>query len=170
MFKRCLFVTAALAAVFGGFLAYQATGFGETGIYPELQSFSLPDTEGNEHNIAEWKGKVLVINFWATWCPPCLEEIPLFMETQESHKRRGLQFIGIAVEEAEPVREFSGKLKINYPILVAGMSGLSLSATLGNLAGVVPFSVVVNRDGRIVHRHPGILAPAQIREAVIPLL
>ncbi|MCI0668257.1 MAG: TlpA family protein disulfide reductase [Methylococcaceae bacterium] len=170
MFKGGLFGTVALAAICGGFFAYQASGFGKAGIYPELQSFSLPDTEGREHNIAEWKGKVLVINFWATWCPPCLEEIPLFMEMQESHGRQGLQFIGIAVEDPDPVREFSGKLKINYPILIAGLPGLGLSSALGNPAGVVPFSVVVNREGRIVHRHPGIFEAARIQDAVIPLL
>ncbi|MGH8549131.1 MAG: TlpA family protein disulfide reductase [Methylococcales bacterium] len=170
MYKRCLFVTVALAAVFGGFLAYQATGFGKAGTYPDIPSFSLPDTEGKNHNIAEWKGKVLVINFWATWCPPCLKEIPLFVKMQESHGRQGLQIIGIAVEAAEAVREFSGKRKFNYPILVAGLSGLGISATLGNLTGVVPYSLVVNREGRIVHRHPGIFSPAQIQKEVIPLL
>jgi thiol-disulfide isomerase/thioredoxin len=170
MLKRGLFLTVAFAAVFGGFLAYQAVGFGKAGSHPELPGFSLPDTEGGRHDIAEWKGKVLVINFWATWCAPCLKEIPVFMEMQASHERQGLQFIGIAVEEAEPVREFSRKIKINYPILVAGLSGLPLSATLGNLAGVVPFSVVVNRAGRIVHHHPGVFDQAQIQSAVIPLL
>lgn len=170
MFKRWVFVMAALAAMFGGFIAYRSAGFERTQIHPELESFSLPDIEGRQRSTDEWKGEVLVINFWATWCPPCLEEIPQFMEIQKSQGPKGLQFIGIAVEDAEPVRAFAAKLNINYPILVAGMSGLGLSAALGNLAGVVPYSVVVNREGRIIHRQPGIFDPAKIRETVFPLL
>jgi thiol-disulfide isomerase/thioredoxin len=160
----------ALLAVLGGFLTFQVVGFGKPGAYPELQRFSLPDTEGMSHSIDEWKGKVLVINFWATWCPPCLEEIPEFMKLQESYRAQGLQFIGIAVEDAEPVREFANRFQINYPILIAGMSGLGLATALGNLAGVVPFTVVVNREGQIVQTRPGIFDPAQIEETVVPLL
>ncbi|MGH8559807.1 MAG: TlpA family protein disulfide reductase [Methylococcales bacterium] len=170
MLKFRWFLPLALAAVFGGILSYQASGFGKAGTLSKLQSFSLPDARGAIHSIDEWKAKVLVINFWATWCPPCLKEIPRFMELQDSYGKQGLQFIGIAVEDVEAVREYSAKVGINYPILVAGLSGLSLATALGNPTGVVPFSVVVNRDGRIVRRYTGILSPAQFQETLIPLL
>ncbi len=170
MSRLFLFGGLTLAAFFGGFLSYQFAGFGTSEADPELQNFSLPDLDGTSHAIDEWKGKVLVINFWATWCPPCLAEIPSFNELQDSHREQGLQFIGIAVDDAESVREFSGNFQINYPILIAGFSGLTLSASLGNPAGVVPFSIVVNRQGRIVQTHPGIFDPARIRKTVIPLL
>lgn len=170
MSKRWLLLPVAVAALFGGTLTYHLAGFDKPRTYPELHSFSLPDPEGTTHHIDEWKGRVLVINFWATWCPPCREEIPLFMQLQESHRNQGLQFIGIAIEDAEPVREYATKLQINYPILVAGMPGLGLSIALGNLASGVPFSVVVNREGRIVHTQPGIFDLEDFQDTVIPLL
>lgn len=169
MFRLSWFLLA-LAVVFIGIRSYQASGFGEPRTFPELQSFSLPDTRGAIHNIDEWKGKVLVINFWATWCQPCLKEIPLFMKLQESYREQGLQFIGIAVDDVATILDFAAKVKINYPILVAGLSGLSLSSSLGNPAGVVPFTVVVNRDARVVRSHPGIFDLANFQETVIPLL
>ncbi|MGH8474670.1 MAG: TlpA family protein disulfide reductase [Methylococcales bacterium] len=170
MLKPRWFVALAFVALCSGFLSYRASGFGEARSALELQSFSLPDTQGVVHNIDEWKGKVLVINFWATWCAPCLEEIPRFVELQGSYAKQGLQFIGIAVEDAEAVLDYANKAGINYPILVAGLPGLGLSSDLGNPAGVVPFSVVVNRDRRIVHEHVGVFSLEQIQESVIPLL
>ena len=171
MFKRWLIAGIALLSIAGGFASYQASGFGKSEAnFGQLPPFSLPDTEGMSRSSEEWKGKVLVVNFWATWCPPCLEEIPLFMEFQEAHRAHGLQFVGVALEDAQPVREFEADLGINYPILVAGLSGLSLSSALGNRAGVVPFSVVVDREGRIVFTQPGIFDRSQIQEKVIPLL
>jgi thiol-disulfide isomerase/thioredoxin len=170
MFRCGLFGAICLAAVFGGFLAYEAVGFGKSGSSPEFQHFSLPDLEGVSRDIDEWRGKVIVINFWATWCPPCLEEIPLFMEIQDTYAAQGLQFIGIAIEDPEPVREWTERIKINYPVLIAGMSGLGLAAAFGNRAGVVPYSVVVDREGQIVQTHPGLFPLSEIQEKVIPLL
>ncbi|MCI0654760.1 MAG: TlpA family protein disulfide reductase [Methylococcaceae bacterium] len=170
MFKIRWLIALALAAVFSGILSYQASGFGKSGTIAQLQGFSLPDTQGMIHNIDEWTGKVLLINFWATWCPPCLKEIPQFMELQDSYGKQGLQFIGIAIEDVKAVREFSTKVGINYPVLVAGLSGFGLSAALGNRSDGLPFTVVVNRDGRIVHAHLGIFNLAQIQKSAIPLL
>ena len=168
--KRWLLLLAAVAALSGGIFSYHLAGLDKAATYPQLHSFSLPDTEGKTHNIDEWKGKVLVINFWASWCSPCRQEIPLFMQLQESHRNQGLQFIGIAIEDIDPVREYTKTLQINYPNLVAGISGLGLSIAFGNLAGGVPFSVVVNRKGRIVYSQPGIFDLEAFQETVVPLL
>jgi peroxiredoxin len=154
----------------GGVYAVQTTEPEDSINYPELRDFSLPDTNGDLQSIDQWRNKVLIINFWATWCEPCRKEVPLFMDLQKTYRNQDLQFVGIAIDETNAVREFTDRQQINYPSLVAGMAGMSLSASLGNLAGVVPFTVVVNREGRIVHTQPGMFHIKQFRALILPLL
>ena len=135
-----------------------------------LPEIILPDLSGKQRNISEWQGKVLVINFWATWCPPCLKEIPEFMALQDELGNQGLQFIGIAIEERETVVEYAKSRKINYPILIGEQSGIALSVAMGNSINAVPFSVIVDKQGKIIHTHPGELGKNQILEIVTPLL
>lgn len=170
MFKPILLSLLLVGILAGGVYAVQVTGPEDPVNYPELRNFSLPDTNGALQNIKQWRNKVLVINFWATWCEPCRKEVPLFMDLQKTYRDQGLQFIGIAIDETNAVREFTDRQQINYPSLVAGMAGMSLSASLGNLVGVVPFTVVVNREGRIVHTQPGMFHIRQFRALVLPLL
>ena len=84
-----------------------------------LPEFSLPDTTGTIHSISEWQGKILVINFWATWCPPCLKEIPEFIQLQAEYADQNVQLIGIAIDEPELVDDYISFININYPILIA---------------------------------------------------
>lgn len=135
-----------------------------------LPAFNLPDLSGHQHNISEWQGKVLVINFWATWCPPCLKEIPDFIALQQQYKAQDLQFIGIALEDKKPVAEFLAATKINYPILLGGDNGITLAHQLGNSVDAVPYTLIVDRQGQIIHRHPGEFSKEQITEIITPLL
>ena len=135
-----------------------------------LLALSLPDTAGNEQSIGQWRGKVVVVNFWATWCAPCREEMPEFVKAQTEYGSRGLQFVGIAVDEADKVERFSKELGLNYPTLIGGYGAVELSKTLGNRLAALPFSVVLDRQGQIVHTQLGPLKSAQLRAIVVKFL
>ena len=111
--------------------------------------FSLMDVSGQPRNVSEWQGKVLVINFWATWCPPCLEEIPHFIKLQDKYGDQGLQFLGIALEDVDAVTSFVNKLGINYPILLGEQEVIKLGVKLGNRIGGLPYTVILVRSGNI---------------------
>ncbi|MEE9354692.1 MAG: TlpA disulfide reductase family protein [Methylococcaceae bacterium] len=163
-----IFLTGLIALTAGWYARYADLSFAAE--KQQLPSFSLPDLTGQKRNIEEWKGKVLVINFWATWCPPCLKEIPDFVALQQQMGSQGLQFIGIALEEVETVTDFVKANSINYPILIGDQDGVMLSKKMGNVVSSVPFSVVIDRENNIVARQLGAFTPAEIKKVVIPLL
>lgn len=133
-------------------------------------SFSFADLDGKQRSIEEWRGKVVVVNFWATWCGPCKQEMPGFAEMQHRLADRGVQFIGIAVDDAESVQAFLREVPVDYPILIAGDAGSALAGQLGNIIGVLPFTVIVDRQGGIVQRKFGELTQNQLNELLAPLL
>jgi thiol-disulfide isomerase/thioredoxin len=127
-----------------------------------ILGLTLPDPDGQDQAIAQWKGKVLIVNFWATWCAPCREEMPMFMRVQAEQGARGVQFVGIAVDDASKVRQFAADLKLNYPTLIGGMGAMELSKTLGNTVMALPFTVIVDRDGKVAHTQLGPLKEEQL--------
>ena len=126
-----------------------------------LPSFSYPDLEGRQRSNGEFSDKILVLNFWATWCSPCRKETPEFVALQEAFADQ-VQFIGIAIDDEEPVREFAASFGVNYPLLLGDIGAVSLSRRLGNRYEGLPFTVVARRDGRVVLRHAGELQRAQL--------
>lgn len=165
-----LIILAAIIALGLGITARNLLSSTEKAGVSVLPEFNLPDLSGREHNISEWRGKILVINFWATWCPPCLKEIPDFIALQEQYADKDLQFIGIALEDKEPVAKYIAATRINYPILLSGDNGIALAQQLGNNVGVVPYTLVVDRQGQIIHRHQGEFSREQILEVITPWL
>jgi thiol-disulfide isomerase/thioredoxin len=131
-----------------------------------LLAIALPDVDGVSQPLVQWRGKLLIVNFWATWCAPCREEMPMFVKAQREHAGRGLQFVGIAIDEPAKVRQFARELDLNYPSLVGGYGAMELSKTLGNSVMALPFTVVVDRAGRIVHTQLGPLKPAVLDRLV----
>ncbi|HIE01853.1 MAG TPA: TlpA family protein disulfide reductase [Thiotrichaceae bacterium] len=128
---------------------------------PELKQnerrpdFVLPDITGKKRSHVEWDGKIVVINFWATWCRSCLKEMPILIRLQNEYAKQGVQFIGIAVrDELDSVKRVATVLGINYPILF-NQQGLALSKAFGNTIEAIPFTVVVDRQGYIVSRFAG---------------
>lgn len=131
---------------------------------------SLPDLQGTNQPISQWRGNVIVINFWATWCEPCREEIPEFIELQKRFGDQGLVFIGIAVDQKEKVAAFSKEIGINYPVLVGGMSAMGLAGSAGNPQGALPFTVVIDRSGKITDTRLGRLSRSKLESMLNPLL
>ncbi len=127
-----------------------------------LPAFAYPDLEGRTRRSDEWQGRVLVLNFWASWCPPCREETPLFVALQEEYAKQNVRFVGIAIDDAEPVRDFVDTYGVEYPILLGDMDAITLSRRLGNRFEGLPFTVVVAPDGRIVSRFQGGVSRQQL--------
>lgn len=135
-----------------------------------LLGISLPDTKGREQPLAQWKGKVLVVNFWATWCVPCREEMPEFVKAQRDFGDRGVQFVGIAIDQPDKVDAFAAELHLNYPALIGGFGAIELSKVMGNRLGALPFTVIVDRAGRVSHTQLGPMQESNLRSILAQLL
>jgi peroxiredoxin len=122
-----------------------------------LLALALPDADGHEQRLDQWKGRVIVVNFWATWCVPCREEMPRFVKAQQEFGPRGLQFVGIAVDQPDKIRQFASELALNYPSLVGGYGALELSKTLGNKVMALPFTIILDRKGRVAYTQLGVV-------------
>ncbi len=130
----------------------------------------LINPQGEAPTLEQWRGRVLVVNFWATWCAPCREEIPVFVRLQERHGPRGLQFVGIAFDQPDKVAEFAREFRVNYPLLLGGLDTMDLLREAGNRAGVLPYTLVIDRQGKVVSREPGGLKESRLENLVQPLL
>ncbi len=132
--------------------------------------FSLPDRDGDTRSIGDFGDRVVLLNFWATWCPPCLEEIPALDGLHRALADQGLSVVGVALEDAEPVREFAREHDVGYPLLVGGREAFDIAAEYGNARGTLPYSVVIDRSGTIRATHQGALTREEAREFVAPWL
>jgi len=169
--KLLLTVFLALLALTAGLLVRQATNSPqESQQAVKLIEFSFPDISDQMQSVSQWQGKLLVVNFWASWCGPCLEEIPEFIKLQAEYQHRGLQFVGIAIEDKAAVAAYLQKININYPVLIAGDAGISLAQQFGNIINAVPFTIIVNQAGLVVHRQPGGLSRRELLDILDPLL
>lgn len=135
-----------------------------------LLNTQLPDLTDKSHKLTEWQGKILIINFWATWCPPCLSEIPEFIALQKQYADKNVQFVGIAVDEKQAVQDYNASAKINYPVLIAGNAGIDISKAFGNAIESVPFTVVINPQGQIIHRQLGEINREELLKVIQPLI
>lgn len=135
-----------------------------------LYALRLPDLAAQPQQLAQWRGKVLVVNFWATWCAPCREEIPELVKLQAKYGGQGLQIVGISIDQADKTGEFAANFKINYPVLVAGFDVIELSRQAGNDKRVLPFTVVLQRQGEIAATELGGVNLDKLEKLVKPLL
>ena len=128
----------------------------------QLPEFSLDTLAGTEQSISSWPGKPLLINFWATWCGPCLREIPMLKEFQAGQTE--LQVVGIALDQRNPVVKFSDQMQFNYPILIGDKGGYEAAAAFGVGVDALPFTVFTSADGAVLGVHTGELHPEHLRE------
>ena len=120
-----------------------------------LWALKVARPQGGELDLASLRGKPLLINFWATWCAPCVHEMPLIDRFHREYGPRGWQVLGLAVDRPAPVTEFLARVKVGFPIGLAGLDGMDLLHGLGNAQGGLPFTVVINAAGQLVQRKMG---------------
>jgi len=160
---------AAGAGVGGAWLKHDANatgtidaGQGVDRIDPAFWSRSFMRPEGGELKLAELRGKPLLVNFWATWCPPCIEELPMVDRFFRDHAAASWQVIGLAIDQPSSVRKFLEKTPVSFPVGLAGLEGTELVKQLGNTGGGLPFTLVVQADGKVAARKMGKLEPTDL--------
>jgi len=154
-------VALAAGALVGALVNQSASGAGK------LLSASFPDLSGRLRRLSEWQGRVTLFNFWATWCAPCREEMPLL---DAATGRFAISVVGIGIDSADKIREFVAKIGVRYEMLVANPTAIALMKDLGNPSAGLPFSLVLGRSGRIAARKLGPLDKAELEGIVTPLL
>lgn len=128
-----------------------------------LMQLSFKDATGKQRKMSEWKGKILLLNFWAPWCPPCVAEMPELVALQNELTAKNLQIVGIGIDSPTNIREFAEKHQISYPLLLGGLEGTELSRQFGNEAGGLPFTVLIAADGTVRKTYMGRLNLEKLR-------
>lgn len=160
------------AAALGAGVAWWRLRPGETdaAATPLFFAQTLPDASGRPLAMSTFAGRPLLINFWATWCTPCVEEMPELSALHDELSPRGFAMVGIGIDHADKILEFSRKHPVSYPLVVAGMGGSELGRAFGNSTGALPFTVLVGRGGRVAHRILGRVNLARLRPMAIDLI
>ena len=166
--RRWLYGAAAAVVAAGGAgwaaLAWRQGQISATEVPAGLWQQSFPTPEGGVLDLQALRGQPLVLNFWATWCPPCVAELPLLSSFSRENAANGWQVLGIAVDQAAAVRAFLDRVPVAFPVALAPQGGIALSRSLGNLAGGLPFTVVFGADGQVRHRKMGQITPQNFKD------
>ena len=133
-------------------------------------SLTLNKLNGGTASTQAFKGKMLVLNVWATWCPPCRAEIPEFIRFQKQYAKQGVQFVGIAIDQKSKVQAYAKEVGMNYPILLGDLAGIELAKRIGNSEGGLPYSVIIDRKGQVITTQIGTLTYDKLEATVKPLL
>lgn len=172
--SRTLVIACAVAAlVAGAWYAWSTLGRGSSAVgqpAAALVGTTLPDPDGKDQALSQWSGKVLVVNFWATWCTPCVEEMPGFARLQAKWEARGVRFVGLANDDPAKVKAFGEKLAINYPLWTGEAAVMELSRRLGNRVGMLPHTALLSPDGRVIETRIGLYAEDRLDARLAEIL
>jgi thiol-disulfide isomerase/thioredoxin len=130
----------------------------------------LADLKGQPQGLGQWRGKVLIVNYWATWCPPCREEMPGFSRLQDKYRDKDVQFVGISIDTADKIVEFQKTTPVTYPLLIGDMTVMENSAKLGNSLQALPFTAVFDREGRLSATKLGRLSEPELEQQLTELI
>ena len=164
--RRLLYAGVAGAAALGGaglaWWKFQPHAM-EQGVEQALWTMEFEKPEGGSVALKSLAGKPLLLNFWATWCPPCVEELPMLNAFYREHGANGWQVLGLAIDQPSAVRKFLQRIPLEFPVGLAGLGGTDLGRSLGNLTGGLPFTVVLGGSGRVLHRKMGQITPQDLQ-------
>lgn len=135
-----------------------------------LFAATFPNENGQQKALSAYQGKWVVLNFWATWCEPCREEMPELSALHDAYTNKNLVVLGVAVDDVSAIHEFSQDTKVSYPLFAADMAGMELATNLGNNKGVLPFTVIIKPDGTVHKVFFGRVSKALLEKAFLPLL
>ncbi|MBU3568062.1 TlpA family protein disulfide reductase [Polynucleobacter alcilacus] len=164
-----IIVVISLLALLGGTLTSQ--WISKTGLAsePSIKAFfanAWQSPDGKPINSVEWQGKVLVVNFWASWCPPCVEEMPTLDLLQQEFLQQNVVFVGIGIDSPSNIREFLKSTPVSYPIVIGGLEGSSLSKQMGNTQGALPYTVIISAKGKAVYTKLGKINEEELRKSI----
>jgi peroxiredoxin len=161
---RRVFAAVAIAALAAGLvvaLLQHSSGVNRSAAPFFAKTF--PDLDGRPEAMARWQGRLVVVNFWATWCAPCVEEMPDLQRVHDEYRERGITVVGLGIDAPAALRRFRDEHRLSLPLYAAGADGSELGRALGNASGALPYTVLVDRNGRIVQARLGQIRPAELR-------
>ena len=164
-----IIVAISLLALLGGVLTSQwiyKTGLASDPAVKAFFANSWQTPDGKTVDTEKWQGKVLVVNFWASWCPPCVEEMPALDRLQQEFLQQNVLFVGIGIDSPSNIREFLKKTPVSYPIVIGGLEGSNLSKQLGNTQGALPYTIIINSKGKAVFSKLGKISEDELRKAI----
>ena len=168
--KLWLMVGLALLAGLSASLYINTVSNTEVASAARLDEIKLPGLDGSKQDINQWQGKLVLVNFWATWCPPCLEEIPVFLSLRNKYAAAGFEVIGISIDDVSKVEQFRDTMQISYPLLDGEKNGMVLMHALGNNIGGLPYSVLFDRSGKAVETKSGPYQEQELKDLIDKLL
>lgn len=136
---------------------------------PSIKAFfanSWQTPDGKPANSENWRNKVLVVNFWASWCPPCVEEMPALSKIAQEYADKNVLIVGIGIDSPSNIREFLEKTPVSYPIVIGGLEGSNLSKQMGNTQGALPYTVIINPQGKSIYTKLGKISEEELKKAI----
>lgn len=141
------------SGVFGALTSAQVNALPSKNMVDDFYKMNFKDVDGNQHAVENYESRILIVNFWATWCPPCVKEMPVLNQIYNTHD--GVTVVGLAVDTLKNVTKFSSKVSVDYPILMAGHDGIQLMKSLGNSKGGLPYTLIFDANGVAKHKFLG---------------